>query len=157
MQPWYFCAISDPEIKKKIREGAEKEEREFYGGKAPQEWLDALKKFGTNPDKPFLEKAPWLIVIFERKYDLDKGGKRLKNYYTKESVGIAAGILITALHFSGLATLTHTPSPMNFLNEILDRPANEKPFLVLVCGYPAENVLVPDIKRKPLNEIAEFI
>lgn len=157
MQPWYFCAVSDPKIKKKIRIAAEKEEKEFYDSKAPKEWLDVLQKFETNPDKPFLEEAPWLIVIFEKKYDIGDDGNKIKHYYTKESVGIASGMLITALHFSGLATLTHTPSPMNFLNEILDRPSNEKPFLVLVCGYPKENIMVPNIKRKSLEEITSFL
>ncbi len=157
MQPWHFCAVSDLGLKKKIRIAAEKEEKEFYGGKAPQEWLDVLQKFETNPEKPFLEDAPWLIMIFEKKYDLDIDGKKIKHYYTKESVGIASGMLITALHFSGLVTLTHTPSPMNFLNDILDRPSNEKPFLVLVFGYPKENVMVPNIKRKPIPEIASFM
>ena len=154
-QPWFFAIVENPEIKSKIRKAAEKEEREFYGGKAPEEWLDDLKQFGTNEKKEFLETAPCLIVIFEKKYDLLDGKKR-KNYYVKESVGIATGTLITDLHYAGLASLTHTPSPMNFLNEILDRPANEKPFLILVVGFPAENASVPVIEKKSFDEIAKI-
>ena len=156
MQPWKFVVVESPEIKKKIRIAAEEEEREFYNTIAPQEWLDALAPLGTDEHKPFLETAPYLIVIFESKYEPLPDGRKVKQYYTKESVGIATGILITALHHAGLATLTHTPSPMNFLNEILERPANEKPYLILVAGYPEENVMVPDIKRKELDEIAIF-
>ncbi len=157
MQPWHFVVVSDPAIKKKIRDGAEKEEREFYNEKAPKEWLDALAPLGTDENKPFLETAPYLIVIFERKYDENREGKKTKHYYTKESVGIATGILITAIHNVGLVSLTHTPSPMNFLNSILKRPQNEKPFLILVAGYPEKDSKVPDIKRKSLEEIATFI
>ncbi|KAB2847202.1 MAG: nitroreductase family protein [Melioribacteraceae bacterium] len=156
MQPWKFVVVENREIKKKIRIAAEEEEREFYNSKAPQEWLDALAPLGTDEHKPFLETAPYLIVIFESKYEPLPDGRKVKQYYTKESVGIATGILITALHHAGIATLTHTPSPMNFLNDILERPANEKPYLILVAGYPQENVTVPNIKRKVLEEIAVF-
>ena len=157
MQPWHFAVVSNDKTKKRIRDAAEEEEREFYSSRAPQEWLDALKPIGTDADKPFLVTAPYLIVIFEKRFENLPDGTKVKQYYTKESVGIATGILITALHLSGLVTLTHTPSPMNFLNTILERPANEKPYLVLVVGYPAEEATVPDIKRKTLSEIASFI
>lgn len=156
-QPWHFAVVSDPEMKRKIREEAEKVERDFYSGKAPDEWLDALEPLSTNADKPFLEKAPCLIVIFEKKWDELPDGSKEKNYYTKESIGIATGFLIAAIHNAGLVSLTYTPSPMGFLNEILSRPVNEKPFLVLVVGYPEQNTEVPDLKRKSLNQIAEFI
>jgi nitroreductase len=156
-QPWHFVAVSDPEVKARIREAAEKEEREFYGGRAPQEWLDALAHLGTDDQKPFLERAPYLIVVFAQSYQLNDDGSRTKNYYVTESVGLATGILITALHHSGLATLTHTPSPMGFLNEILGRPSNERPFLVLVAGYPEPDTRVPDIERRPLEDIASWI
>ncbi|MCK5032903.1 MAG: nitroreductase family protein [Calditrichia bacterium] len=155
-QPWYFVVVSDPEIKKEIRIAAEREEKSFYNEKAPKEWLNALEPFGTDENKPFLETAPYLIVIFEQKYKIDKNGEKEKHYYTSESVGIATGLLITALHRVGLATLTHTPSPMKFLNKILNRPDNEKPYLVLVVGYPAKDTKVPNIKRKTLFEISEF-
>ena len=157
MQPWHFVVVQSSEVKKKIREGAEKEEREFYGGKAPDEWLKALEQFDTDANKPFLELAPYLIVIFEQKYGIDPKGEKIKHYYTKESVGIATGILITALHNAGLATLTHTPSPMNFLNEILGRPENEKPYLILVTGYPHKETKVPNISKKSLEEICTII
>ena len=157
MQPWHFVVIGDPAIKKKIRVAAESEEKEFYSERAPKEWLDALAPLGTDAKKPFLEKAPYLIAVFSKRYDVLPGGKKVKQYYTVESTGIACGLLINALHNAGLASLTHTPSPMNFLNEILNRPKNEKPFLLLVTGYPSENAKVPDIKRKPLTEIATFI
>lgn len=156
MQPWYFVVVSDPVLKRKIRDAAEAEEKEFYSGKAPEEWLDALAPLGTDENKPFLETAPYLIVIFEKKYEETLSGEVIKHYYTKESVGIATGILITALHNAGLSTLTHTPAPMKFLNEILERPASEKPFLILVAGLPEKYSKVPDIKRKDLNEIASF-
>ncbi|MTI87377.1 MAG: nitroreductase family protein [Balneolaceae bacterium] len=156
-QPWHFAVVSNPEIKKKIREGAEEEEHEFYNRRAPEDWLEDLKPFGTDEHKPFLEKAPYLIGIFSQKYSLDEDGEKDKHYYVKESVGIATGILITALHNAGLATLTHTPSPMGFLNEILERPSHEKPFLLLVVGYPDENVEVPDITKKSLDVIASYI
>ena len=156
-QPWHFVVVSDPEVKARIRVAAEEEERAFYGGGAPQEWLDALAALGTDEHKPFLETAPYLIAIFAQRYHLASGGHRVKNYYVQESVGIATGILITGLHRAGLATLTHTPSPMGFLNEILGRPANERPFLILVAGYPAEDARVPRITKKPLDEIATFL
>ena len=155
-QPWHFVVVTDPEVKVRIRVAAEEEERAFYRGGAPQEWLDALAALGTDEHKPFLETAPYLIAIFAERYMLRADGGKVKNYYVQESVGIATGILITGLHHAGLATLTHTPSPMNFLNEILGRPANERPFLLLVTGYPAEDARVPAITKKPLEEIATF-
>jgi len=157
LQPWRFVVVRDPEIKKKIRIEAEEEEKAFYKDRAPQEWLDALAHLGTDWQKPFLETAPCLIAIFAQKYGLTPEGNRVKNYYVQESVGIATGMLITALHHAGLATLTHTPSPMGFLNEVLERPSNEKPFLLLVVGYPAEDAKVPDIQKFPLEKIATFI
>ena len=156
-QPWTFFAVNNPKIKKIIREKAEAEEREFYEHRAPEDWLEALEPFDTDAHKPFLETAPWLIPIFVQRYGKSENNKRIKHYYTTESVGIATGILINALNHCGLATLTHTPSPMNFLNEILDRPKNEKPFLLLVVGYPKDGVQVPDISKKPLNQIAKFV
>lgn len=157
MQPWHYVVVRDSELKHRIRIAAEEEEREFYANRAPQEWLDALAPLGTDADKPFLESAPYLIVIFAKSYTLSPQGKKVKNYYVSESVGIATGILITALHQSGLATLTHTPSPMRFLNQILNRPQNEHPFLILVVGYPAEDAEVPKINKKPFNEINTLI
>ncbi len=156
LQPWHFVVVSDPAVKKRIREAAEREEREFYERRAPQEWLDALAPLGTDANKPFLEKAPYLIAIFAQSYAIREDGKRVKNYYVQESVGIATGFLIAGLHHAGLATLTHTPSPMNFLNEILERPANERPYLLLVVGYPAEDAQIPVISKKPLAAIATF-
>ncbi|MCH2449294.1 MAG: nitroreductase family protein [Gracilimonas sp.] len=156
-QPWHFVVVSDPDVKKKIRVEAEKEEHEFYNRRAPEDWLDDLFPLGTDENKPFLEKAPYLIGIFAQSYNLNKNGKKEKHYYVKESVGIATGMLITALHHSGLATLTHTPSPMGFLNEIMGRPSHEKSFLLLVVGYPEDDVKVPDITKKSLEEIASFI
>ena len=156
LQPWHFVIVSDKQVKSKIREAAEKEEYEFYHGKAPDEWINALEHLGTDEHKPFLEKAPYLIVIFEKKYEETEQGK-IKHYYTKESVGIATGFLINALHHAGLVSLTHTPSPMNFLNDILKRPSNEKPFLILVVGFPEENTTVPDIRKKTIEEITSFI
>lgn len=156
LQPWHFAVVQDPEIKKQIRIAAEKEEREFYNGKAPQEWIEALEHLGTDENKPFLETAPCLIVVFSKAHDVRDDGKIVKHYYTSESTGIATGMLITALHMSGLATLTHTPSPMKFLNEILDRPKNERAFLVLVVGYPADDAKVPNITKKPLDQIATY-
>jgi iodotyrosine deiodinase len=156
-QPWHFVVVADPAVKRRIREAAEAEERAFYSRRATQEWLDDLAPLGTGPDKPFLETAPYLIVIFAQKYGLLPDGRQTKHYYVTESVGIATGVLITALHHVGLATLTHTPSPMEFLVEILERPANERPFLVLVVGYPAEGAQVPDIQKKPLDDIATFV
>ena len=153
LQPWRFVIVSDPIIKRRIREAAEREEREFYSRRAPKEWLDVLAPLGTNEHKPFLVEAPCLIAIFVKRFGICSDGTRVKHYYANESVGLASGILITALHYSGLATLTHTPSPMGFLNEILGRPDNEQPFLLLVVGYPREDARVPDIVRKPLEEI----
>ena len=157
MQPWHFVVVQDQAIKQKIRQAAEVEERELYTNRASEEWLDALAPLGTDANKPFLETAPALIAVFSKKVSIDDNGVRHKNYYTSESVGIATGILITALHQAGLATLTHTPSPMKFLAEILDRPSHERPFLLLVVGYPAKNALVPDIERLPLNKISTFL
>lgn len=156
-QPWHFAVIQDPEIKKKIREAAEEEEKEFYHRRAPEDWLEDLVPFGTDEHKPFLETAPALIGIFSQSYHLNEQGEKEKHYYVKESVGIATGILITALHNAGLATLTHTPSPMGFLNEIMQRPSHEKAFLLLVVGYPKDGVQVPDITKKKLNEISSFL
>jgi len=157
MQPWHFAVVQDAAIKKKIRQAAEIEERELYEHRASEEWLDALAPLGTDANKPFLETAPALIAIFLKKSTIDEDGTKHKNYYTSESVGIATGMLITALHQAGLATLTHTPSPMKFLSEILERPSHERPFLLLVVGYPEEGALVPDIKRLPLEKIATFL
>ena len=157
MQPWHFVVVQKPEIKKRIRLAAEKEERELYDHRASDEWLDALAPLGTDADKPFLETAPALIAIFLKKVTIDADGTKHKNYYTSESVGIATGVLITALHQAGLATLTHTPSPMKFLSQILHRPSHERPFLLLVVGYPAEGTLVPNIQRLPLSDIATFL
>jgi len=157
-QPWHFACVSSPDIKRKIREAAEVEEREFYGGKAGGEWLKDLKKMGTDASKPFLETAPWLIAIFVKRYSVDEQGNKRKNYYTSESVGIATGFLINALHQAGLATLTHTPNPMKFLSEILERPANERPFVLLVVGHPAEDAVIPRAAtmKKRIEEIASF-
>lgn len=157
MQPWHFVAIADASAKQRIRVAAEAEEREFYTHRAPQEWLDALAPLGTDADKTFLERAPWLIAIFAQHYGLLPDGRRVKHYYAQESVGIATGMLITALHHAGLATLTHTPSPMGFLNELLHRPANERPFLLLVVGHPDAGAQVPAIRKHPLGQIATFI
>jgi iodotyrosine deiodinase len=157
LQPWHFVIVSDPEIKREIRIASEKEEREFYTHRAPKEWLNALEALGTNEKKTFLETAPYLIVVFSKSYEINAEGERVKNYYPLESTGIACGLLITSIHYSGLASLTHTPSPMKFLNKILDRPKNEKPFLILVAGYPAEDADVPDIQRKPIEKISTFI
>lgn len=156
-QPWTFVCISDPERKKLIREGAEEEERAFYAGRAGEEWLDALAHLGTDDKKPFLETAPWLIAIFAQRWGFDAQGNKVKHYYVPESVGIATGFLIAALHDAGLATLTHTPAPMNFLNQICGRPDNEKALILLVVGYPKEGCLVPAIGKKPLEEIATFL
>lgn len=156
LQPWHFVAVSDPELKREIREAAEEEERAFYGGRASHDWLEDLAHLGTDADKPFLQRAPWLIAIFAQRWRAQPDGTRRVNYYVPESVGIATGFLIAALHHAGLATLTHTPSPMGFLNKILGRPSSEKPFLLLVVGYPAENARVPAITKKSLEEIATF-
>lgn len=157
MQPWHFVVVQNPKIKSKIRVEAEKEEKEFYERRASEEWLKALEPLGTNESKPFLEDAPCLIAIFAESYGITENGDKVRNYYVKESVGIATGMLITAIHNAGLVSLTHTPSPMGFLNDILDRPDNERPFLLLVVGYPKEGVKVPDITKKPLEEIATFM
>lgn len=155
-QPWHFAVVSDPALKRRLREAAEAEERAFYSERAPQEWLAALAPLGTDAHKPFLETAPYLIAIFARRWEEQPGGERRPNYYVSESVGIATGFLIAALHRAGLATLTHTPSPMGFLAELLGRPAAERPFLLLVTGYPAPGVTVPDIQRLPLAAIASL-
>lgn len=158
LQPWHFVAVSDAPTKNRIRVAAEEEERQFYLQRAPQEWLDALAPLGTDEDKPFLETAPWLIAIFAQKWGRLADGRKVKHYYPNESVGIATGLLLAAVHECGLVALTHTPSPMGFLNEILGRPADsERPFLLLVVGYPAADCVVPDIERKPLAEVATFI
>lgn len=151
-QPWRFVVVGDPQIKQAIRATAEEEERNNYEGRFPHEWLEALRPLGTDWHKEFLEIAPWLVVMFRIDYGLNVE-RKVKHYYVSESVGIAAGILLTALHLSGLATLTHTPSPMGFLSRILQRPANERPFLLIPVGYPAEGAEVPDIGRKPLDEV----
>lgn len=156
-QPWHFVVVSDPEIKKKIREAAEEEERAFYSGRAPDEWLEALSHLGTDEHKPFLEQAPYLIVIFAQSHGVRPDGTHFKHYYVTESVGIATGMLIAAVHEAGLVSLTHTPSPMGFLNEILGRPANERPFLILVVGYPKQGARVPRIRKKSLDEISTFL
>lgn len=159
-QPWSFVVVRDPAVKRRIREGAEKEEREFYGGRAPAEWLEALARLGTDWRKPFLETAPCLIAVFRMDYEpgraADGAERKIKNYYVQESVGIAVGILLAALHLAGLATLTHTPSPMGFLSRILGRPRHERPFLLIPVGYPAAGAQVPDISRKSLDEIRHF-
>ncbi len=157
LQPWHFVAISDPEVKRSIRLASEEIERQFYLQKAPQEWLDALEPLGTNISKPFLEQAPWLVAIFAQSYSIAEDGSQVSHYYVQESVGIATGFLITALHHAGLACLTYTPSPMRFLNKLLDRPSNEKPFLILVVGYPAEGACVPDVGKKGLDEVTTFV
>ncbi len=156
-QPWHFAVVADPEVKKTIREAAEEEEKEFYSGRAPKEWLKALEPLGTSEEKPFLERAPYLIVIFGESYAVGEDGNKGKNYYVMESVGIATGLLITAIHRAGLVSLTHTPSPMGFLNEILGRPRNERAFLILVVGYPETDATVPDIEKKPLEQICTFV
>lgn len=156
-QPWRFVAVQDPEIKHRIREAAEAEEREFYQHRAPDEWLNALSHLGTDADKPFLDTAPWLIAIFYERFAFDESGNKIKRYYPHESAGIASGMLIAALHRAGLATLTHTPSPMGFLNEVLGRPKNEMAYLLLVVGHPAEDCRVPDIQRLALDQYASFL
>ncbi len=155
-QPWTFCAVADPAIKKQIREAAEKEEHESYHRRMSEEWLRDLAPLGTDWHKPFLEIAPWLIVVFKKAYEIDVEGNRRKCYYVNESVGLACGFLLTAIHNAGLVSLTHTPSPMNFLQKILNRPENERPFLLIPVGYPADEVKVPDLKRKKLEEVAVF-
>ena len=157
LQPWHFVVVADPSLKRQIRLGAEREERDFYQRRAPKEWLEALAPLGTDEHKPFLETAPFLIAIFVERYGRLPDGRQVKHYYPTESVGIATGILITAIHQLGLASLTHTPSPMRFLNEILRRPPNEGCFLLLVVGYPAEDAVVPDIKRKSFEDVCTFM
>ncbi len=153
-QPWKFVVVGDPALKREIRAAAEAEEHQSYvGGRMPAEWLEALAPLGTNWEKPFLETVPWLVVVFEELYAVDSGGGKHKNYYPKESVGIACGLFIAALHRMGLATLTHTPSPMAFLSRILNRPPNEKPFILFPVGYPAADAEVPDIRRKDLSDV----
>ena len=155
-QPWRFVAVSDPAIKREIRVRAEEEEKESYRRRMSAEWLDALAPLGTDWPKPFLETVPWIVVLFAEHYAVGPGGEKAKNYYVQESCGIAAGFFIAALHQMGLATLTHTPSPMRFLGEILGRPPNEKPFILFPIGYPAEGATVPDLERKPLDEIVQW-
>jgi nitroreductase len=155
-QPWTFCAVSDTSIKKQIREAAEIEEKINYMGRMSDIWLEDLEPFGTNWQKPFLEIAPWLLVVFKKSYDLGENGTRRKNYYVNESVGIATGFLLAAIHQAGLVALTHTPSPMHFLEKILQRPANEKAFLLIPVGYPAQGARVPNLTRKGLEEVAVF-
>ena len=155
-QPWHFVIIKDKEIKKEIRSAAENEEKKFYGHRAPDDWLEDLNQFGTDWRKPFLETAPYLIVVFKKNYDLNRG-QRKKNYYVNESVGIASGFLITALHFSGLATLTHTPSPMGFLEKILKRPKNEKATLLIPVGYPSRDAKIPVLNKKRTKSISSIM
>ena len=155
-QPWTFCVVSNPEIKKQIRAAAELEEQESYNGRMPEEWLKDLAPIGTDWRKPFLETAPYLIIVFKRSYEFEANGHKHQNYYVTESVGIACGFLLAAIHHAGLAALTHTPSPMNFLCNILNRPQNEKPFLLIPVGYAAEECWVPDLKRKALDEVAIY-
>ena len=159
LQPWHFVVVSDAQIKMQIREAAEEEERDFYHRRAPQEWLDALAPLGTDEDKAFLTAAPYLIAVFGKAYNVLPDGRKVKNYYVQESVSIATGILITALHYAGFATLTHTPSPMGFLNTVLKRPHNERPLILLVVGYPAKDAQVPVFakQKKSLDEIATFL
>lgn len=152
-QPWTFCAISNPEVKRQIRIAAEQEEKESYEGRMSAEWLEDLAPLGTDWKKPFLEIAPWLIVVFRKPFDYQSNGTKRQNYYVQESVGIACGFLIAAIHAAGLVTLTHTPSPMNFLQKILNRPDNERPFLLLPVGYPAPDAMVPDIQKKGADEV----
>lgn len=156
-QPWHFVVVSDPETKGRIRRAAEVEERAFYDGRASQEWLEALEHLGTDPNKPFLQEAPFLIVVFQQRRGVLPDGRSHKHYYTTESTGLATGMLILALHNAGLASLTHTPSPMGFLNRVLARPNTERPFLILVVGYPAADAMVPKVMKKTLDEIATFV
>ncbi len=155
-QPWHFVAVGDPAVKHEIRRAAEVEEHELYHRRATREWLDALEPLGTDEYKPFLEIAPWLIAVFAERWGVGAEGGKIRNYYVTESVGIATGLLITALHHAGLATLTHTPSPMGFLTQILERPENERAFMLIVAGHPAADARVPDLRRKTLDEIATF-
>ncbi|MEJ8802696.1 nitroreductase family protein [Pontibacter sp. H249] len=155
-QPWTFCVVANPDLKRQIREAAEKEEFESYNGRMTPEWLEDLAPLGTDWQKPFLEDAPWLIIVFKKIYDVKEDGSKRNNYYVSESVGIACGFLISAIHQAGLVTLTHTPSPMNFLTKLLNRPANERPYLLLPVGYAADSVQVPNLKRKRLEEVSEW-
>lgn len=157
MQPWTFVVVSDLAVKRRIRERAEEQERALYEHRASEEWLEALAPLGTDAHKPFLERAPYLIAVFAQRYGLAEDGSRVQHYYVSESVGIATGILVAALHHAGLGVLTYTPSPMHFLSDLLDRPPNERPFLLLAVGYPAEDAQAPDIERKTLDEIAVFV
>lgn len=152
-QPWTFCVVGDPVLKRRIREAAEEEERQNYGGRMSEEWLEDLRPFDTDWRKPFLETAPWLVVVFKRAYEPEADGRKHPNYYVNESVGIATGLLLAAAHHAGLATLTHTPSPMNFLSHLLERPSNERPFLLIPMGLPAADCTVPDLLRKPLDRV----
>ncbi len=156
-QPWHFVSVSSPALKRQIRQAAEAEERAFYESRAPQEWLEALAPLGTDWQKPFLETAPYLIVVFAQSYGVDGNGRKIKHYYVQESVGIAVGLLVTAVHHAGLVSLTHTPSPMGFLNELCGRPEGERPYLILVVGHPAKDAEVPVIEKKSLAEIATFL
>lgn len=156
-QPWHFAVVSDPDVKTRIRLEAEKEERAFYSQRAPESWLEDLAPLGTDAEKPFLETAPYLIGVFQQRFGVDDQGEKQKHYYATESVGLATGLLISALHNAGLACLTHTPSPMKFMNEIMLRPRSERPFVLLVVGYPSEGAVVPDITKKSLAEISSFI
>ena len=157
-QPWHFVIVGNKKIKKSIRNAAEKEEQTFYTKRAPKEWLNALKHIGTDANKPHLEKAPYLIIVFAERYSINKKSEKIKNYYVSEAVGIATGFLITALHFAGLVTLTHTPSPMKFLNKILNRPSNESAYLIIAVGYPEDDATVPVISKKKINEfLTKFI
>jgi len=156
MQPWHFAVVEDPGVKRRIRQAAEEVEADFYGERAPDEWLAALAPLGTDEHKPFLELAPYLIIIFAQLHGTDDDGELIKHYYVNESVGIATGLLIGAVHHAGLACLTHTPSPMRFLNQILDRPSHERPYLLLAVGYPAPGALVPQIRKKRLEEVCQF-
>jgi iodotyrosine deiodinase len=156
-QPWTFVVVSDPSVKQQIRKAAEAEEKAGYGGRLGDEWIAALRRLGTDWHKPHLTDAPYLIVVFEQGYEVDAAGARHKNYYVKESVGIATGLLLASLHLAGLATLTHTPSPMAFLTKLLKRPRNERPALIIPVGYPAEDAVVPDIVRKPLDEVMALV
>ncbi len=156
-QPWTFVAVSDPDVKRRIRTAAEAEERAFYGGRASQEWLDALQPFGTDAQKPFLETAPWLIAVFAQPHGVRPDGTTEKHYYVKESVGLATGFLLAALHHAGLATLTHTPSPMGFLRDVLGRPPHEHAYVLIVAGVPAPDATVPAIDKKPLEDLARFV
>lgn len=155
-QPWTFCVVSDPGLKMQIRAAAEKEEKESYEGRMSEEWLKDLAPIGTDWQKPFLEIAPYLIIVFKRSYEFESNGHKHQNYYVTESVGLACGFLLAAIHNAGLVALTHTPSPMNFLSKILNRPENEKPFLLIPVGYAVEECWVPDLKRKDLNEVVQF-